>query len=478
MKKKSSFLLHITFFLFCIMLSVLIVSHFISGRNLHISYASNPGPESAQILDNPYCGFYQMNGYTLSDEQTASDAAKWYKKNCASNPYPLLLLEINLKNYAETRISSAALKQLRTLLEACSSGKKQVILRFLYDWEGQALTSEPTAFYRIKNHIQQVASVVNDYSDCVYILQGTLTGNNGEMNNSNYNDINQIRQIAETLDKCISPDIFLAVRTPGQLRGILRTKKPLSSSNAYDGSLESRLGLFNDGMLGSVYDLGTYGDKPLKSSNALDAKGTRSEELLYQYKLCQYVPNGGEVTVDNVYNDLENAIEDLAQMHVSYLNSEHDAAVLNKWKNSTCSGDDVFSGSTGYDYISAHLGYRYVMKESSLDFHSFADDAAILYINIENTGFSSSYRKFDTKLIITDLDSGEKTELETDIDNRKIASNDCSSFQIRLDIRSWEKGTYSIALCMKDPYTGNSIHFANSGSEEEDTVPVAALTIG
>ena len=130
------------------------------------------------------------------------------------------------------------------------------------------------------------------------------------------------------------------------------------------------------------------------------------------------------------------------------------------------------------DYISAHLGYRYVMKESSLDFHSFADDAAILYINIENTGFSSSYRKFDTKLIITDLDSGEKTELETDIDNRKIASNDCSSFQIRLDIRSWEKGTYSIALCMKDPYTGNSIHFANSGSEEEDTVPVAALTIG
>ena len=152
--------------------------------------------------------------------------------------------------------------------------------------------------------------------------------------------------------------------------------------------------------------------------------------------------------------------------------------MLNKWKNSTCSGDDVFPGSTGYDYISAHLGYRYVSERMPVvDFHSFADDAAILYINIENTGFSSSYRKFDTKLIITDLDSGEETELETDIDNRKIASNDFSSFQIRLDIRSWEKGTYSIALCMEDPYTGNSIHFANSGSEEEDTVPVADLTI-
>ena len=478
MEKKSSFILHISFFLFCVVFSALLLFHFISGRALRISYISDPSPESAALLENPYCGFYQMNGYILSDDQTAEDALDWYQKNCASNPYPLLLLEINLKNYAETSISSVALKQLRTLLKASSDGKKQVILRFLYDWDGQALTSEPTALYRIKNHILQISSVVNEYSDCVYILQGTLTGNNGEMNNSNYNDINQIRQIAETLNKYISSDIFLAVRTPGQLRGILRTKQPLSSSTAYDGSLGSRLSLFNDGMLGSVYDLGTYGDKSLKSSSALDAQGTRSEELLYQYKLCQYVPNGGEVTVDNVCNDLDNAIEDLAQMHVSYLNSEHDAAVLNKWKHSTYSADDVFSGSTGYDYISAHLGYRYVMKESSLDFHSFADDAAILSINIENTGFSSAYRKFDTKLLITNLDSGEEIELETDIDNRKIAGSDFSTFQISLDLRSWGKGTYSITMCMKDPYTGNSIHFANSGLEEEDSVPVGTLTIG
>ena len=63
------------------------------------------------------------------------------------------------------------------------------------------------------------------------------------------------------------------------------------------------------------------------------------------------------------------------------------------------------------------------------------------------------------------------------IDGTNIERNLYLSTQIRLDIRSWEKGTYSIALCMEDPYTGNSIHFANSGSEEEDTVPVADLTI-
>jgi len=215
------------------------------------------------------------------------------------------------------------------------------------------------------------------------------------MNHSNYGDINQIRQIIEELDQNISSDIFLAVRTPGQLRGILRTRTPLSSTDAGNGSLQARLSLFNDGMLGSVYDLGTYDDTPLQPDSNLDEQGTRSEELLFQYKLCQYVPNGGEVTVDNEYNDLDNAIVDLSQMHISYLNSEHDTAVLDKWKNSTYTGSqtDVFSGCTGYDYISTHLGYRYVMKESSVDFHSVLSDTASLYITIANTGFSSAYTR-------------------------------------------------------------------------------------
>lgn len=101
---------------------------------------------------------------------------------------------------------------------------------------------------------------------------------------------------------------ILPSELPPSFGGILRTKTPLASSQTGDGSLASRLGLFNDGMLGSVYDLGTYDDTPLTSSSTPGEKGSRSDELIYQYKLCQYVPNGGEVTVNNEYNDLENAI--------------------------------------------------------------------------------------------------------------------------------------------------------------------------
>ena len=393
-----------------------------------------------------------------------------------------MLLEINLKNYSNTSISTNALKQLNKILNECTRAKKQVVLRFLYDWDGQALSSEPSDLSQIKKHISQLSSTVNSYADCIYILQGALIGNNGEMNNSNYNDVNQIRQIIEELDQNIVPDIYLAVRTPAQLRGVLRTRNPLSSTNAWHGTLESRLGLFNDGMLGSVYDLGTYDDTPLQSDSAIDEQGTRNEELIFQEKLCQYVPNGGEVTVDNEYNDLDNAITDLFQMHVSYLNSEHDADVLDKWKSSVYTGNtadasDVFSGCTGYDYINSHLGYRYVMKQSSIDFHPVFSDTATLYITVSNVGFSSAYIKFDTSLILTDQDTGKSQKIETSIDNRSIAGNDSSEFKINLDVRSLKKGTYTVSLRMKDSRTKTYIHFANKDYEDSKTVPVGTLTL-
>lgn len=477
MKKNKFAMYYIIPFLICTAIIVAIIVHFISFQRLSVTYKQKVSQESNIIIQNPFCGFYKINGYMLSDDTDKKVLIKQVKQNCKDNSYPLVLVEINLKNYADTDISSSAKQQLDTILAQYTSAKKQIILRFLYDWDGKALQSEPSDFFRIKNHIQQVSSSINKYKNCIYIVQGVFTGNVGEMNNSNYSDIDQIRQLAETLAESIDPQIYLAVRTPAQLRGILRTRTPLSSQDSESGELSSRLGLFNDGMLGNVYDMGTYDDTPLTSDSELDEAGTREEELLYQYKLCQYVPNGGEVTTDNEYNDLDNSISDLAQMHVSYLNSEHDKSVLNKWKKSTYNGNDVFHDINGYDYISAHLGYRYFIKESNVEFHSVVSDDASLYLTIANSGFSSAYKKYDTTLIFKNKDTGKTRRLETDIDNRRISGNDQVEFKINLDIRSLKKGTYTLSLEMKDPYTGSCIHFANAGAETSDTVPVGTLTV-
>ena len=477
MKKNTSFVYYVIPFFICAIVTVVIIVHLISFQRLSVTYEQSISQESNSIMQNPFRGFYKINGYMLSDKTNKKELTKQIKQNCKANSYPLVLLEINLKNYANTDISSSAQQQLDTILTQYTSAKKQIILRFLYDWDGKALQSEPSDFFRIKNHIQQLSSTINKYKNCIYIIQGAFIGNVGEMNNSNYNDIDQIRQLIETLAESSDPQIYLAVRTPAQLRGILRTRTPLSSQDSESGNLASRLGLYNDGMLGNVYDMGTYDDTPITSGSDMDEPGTREEELLYQYKLCQYVPNGGEVSIDNEYNDLENAVTDLAQMHVSYLNSEHEEDVLNKWKKSTYTGDDVFSGCTGYDYVEAHLGYRYFIQESHLDFHSIVGDDATLYLTIANSGFSSAYKKYDTTLLITNQDTGKTKRLETTIDNRRISGNDQVTFKISPDIRSLKKGTYTLSLEMKDSYTEDCIHFANAGSEDSDSVSVGTLTI-
>ena len=82
----------------------------------------------------------------------------------------------------------------------------------------------------------------------------------------------------------------------------------------------ARLGLYNDGMLGSVSDLGTYGDTKRKDATSPSYKGTREDELKFQNTLCQYVPNGGEVVSDNSYNDLQGVIFKVPNCeHVSYV---------------------------------------------------------------------------------------------------------------------------------------------------------------
>ena len=295
-------------------------------------------------------------------------------------------MEINLGNYADCDISEDGLSRLDQLFSSWSDTQKQLILRFVYDWDGNNLQTEPALRSQIERHMEQLAPVINRYANSIYLLQGIFVGNWGEMNHSDYLSGNDLTALTEKLASLTDPSIFLSVRTPAQLRTILKTASPLPESDAYSGSLASRLGLYNDGMLGSPTDTGTYGDSASDTSDYSKA-WPRADELTFQDKLCQYVPNGGEVITPNSCNDLDAAIQTLQTMHVSYLNKDYDPDVINKkWKTSLYSGSDLlYHGMIGYDYISCHLGYRYVLTASAFS-------PGQVSITVENKGFSSCYR--------------------------------------------------------------------------------------
>lgn len=451
----------------------LLVLQSMFGRRLVLDPV--PLTESRRLVSSPYCGFYHLYGYMLSEEPV-DDAEKWCRDMLANDSQSIVLLEINLRRYADRAVSRNALDQLDAIFSAFSTADKQIILRFVYDWDGKALQTEPSSRNTIEEHMAQTAPVVNRHSSHIFLMQGVFTGNCGEMNQTHFGENDDIIQLMTTLSQVVSPDIFLSVRTPQHLRTIIGFGEPLSASQAYDGTLISRLGLYNDGMLGNDFDCGTYDDTPRAGSSDYTEKGTREEELDFQNILCQYVPNGGEAVLDNPYNEIDAAIGDLSRMHVSYLSCDHDASVLNKWKKSVFrKADDIFDGVSGYDYIAAHLGYRFVARQLETRSADSSRTGSDLVLILENTGFSVSYRRFETNLLLHNDSRGQDISLPVSFDTRTLLpGNTC---RITIPVSSVPDGSYHVTLSMTDPATGLPVPFANSGADDTGRLPCGQLTV-
>lgn len=442
-----------------------------------ISYRPMDCPPSSRQLNNPYRGWYHIYGYTLSD--AAPIDMEDMAKTIAKDANQLVLLEINLRNYPDCEISSAGLSQLESTLLAWQDAGKQLILRFLYDWNGKARETEPKNISIIKRHMEQTGKIVNKYANCVYIMQGIYVGNCGEMNNSDYMSLENMYELATHLNSVIDPAIYLSVRTPEHYRIVSRTNEPLSAEDAFSGQISARTGLFNDGMLGSESDLGTYGENAFVPSENFTGKGTRSEEIAFQNALCHYVPNGGEVVLDNEYNDFPQAVEDLRAMHISYLDSNYDLAVLDKWRNTNgYFQDSCFDGTDGYSYIGAHLGYRYALISSDCSFDTFRDDKAKLTVEMANSGFSASYRPFLSSVTVLREDGKLCDTIIADTDNRFWKSGETASWEVPLDIRAYQDGNYQIFYRLWDPATNREIQLANDMEHTNYGYRLGSFTVG
>ena len=319
-----------------------------------------------EFLRNPNRGFYHMCRVVLDSGRDFES----YESMAAAHrqTYPddtLVLLEINLGGYRAGGIDDAGLENLDKLLSVWEGRDISLIIRFLYDWDGDGLTAEPDELDTVLGHIAQVGPVVQSYGDLIFGLQGLFVGSWGEMHGTKFG--NNFAELAKALDDATGRSMFLSVRTPAQLREILKAHP----------DMEPRLGLFNDGMLGSDTDLGTY---DMADQGA--ERRTREQELTFQESMCLSVPNGGEVVIENSYNDFENAVADLARMRVAYLNGAYDPAVLDKWADTDLSGYG-FEGMSGLDYIERRLGYRLRVEGSG----RLADGS--VYFEFCNDGFGA-----------------------------------------------------------------------------------------
>lgn len=332
-------------------------------RNEKVFFKKAHFQESSGMVRNPGCGWYHL--YTF-------DAAKIDEPlYIVCEKEELVLLRIGLGAFRDKPISEQSLEWIRKILAFFQKKEKGMILRFAYDLEGKGLEREPGSIRLVQKHMQQLGSIIREYADDIFVIQGILIGNWGEMHGSRYLTPEGIRTLTDTMVKAVDGVCPVAVRKPAQWRELTR---------GWTEEEKKKLTLFNDGMFGSETDLGTYGT--LSPETPGQKIRSREEELEWQKnemrgRFCggEVVWNSEAVRKSEAVQDsktakssemghapgvsAEKAIADFERMHVSYLNSTYDLRLLERWKAERI-GDT--GEENGLEAIGKRLGYRFVVE--------------------------------------------------------------------------------------------------------------------
>ncbi len=407
--------------------------------------------EQTLELRNPIRGWYRIFPF-YAHETPDFGNIEW----CASDTGTIALVIINIGEFKDTAITQNALNNIRAILTFFKEKNYDIILRITYDHVGKALEREPFFFSTVLEHLKQVIPVMNEFSDIIFVYQGMLIGNWGEMHTSKFVSAQKLKEIWSVLKQEVNDNIFFAVRKPSFWR-LLHPEFCDKESLAADN-----MGLFDDAIFGSSTHLGTFGSVD-RYSTGWDTLWSRQCELDFEDQLCQHVPNGGEALGGEEFlidKNMVKTIEILRKMHITYLNRDYDELILNQWKEWKWESSDVWQGMNFFDYIGRHMGYRFCVRDVEVTPSEVFDENIVLTIQIENVGFANIYQEAALYIEWTDS-TGKELKKELLYDMRKWNSGSVQF--LTCGMKHSNSRFYLSARRKKD---GRRIYFANKADND------------
>ena len=375
--------------------------------------------ESIEEISNPDQGFYRPV-YVKINENGAM-----YNKDVINSQTQLYHLRCDISAFSEAvnkaadkPVTDEALKGLDALLFFLKENDKNAIVRFAYDPGYSGSADKEPALDVMLGHVESVCSVLNRYVNTVTAIETGLIGPWGEMHTSAAANPAHITPIINAFLTAAS-EIPVLVRTPEMIYNYINVSEDKVEEISISPDEKAyRLGLYNDGYLGSESDLGTYSNRE-RDINFLSVQNA-------------HLPFGGEVTVpDSPLHNIEACLPEMNKIHLSYLNTEWDNRVIEKWKKTfyteACGLEKQYYNKTAFTYIQNRLGYRFVLKNSVFTYSATSEKLNVR-LKLQNLGFGNLNRNKRAKLIFTDstgavafiADYGEiavKDELEFNVEH-------------------------------------------------------------
>lgn len=370
---------------------------------------------------NPERGFYHPESQTFKESQQESNFPASTITAQRKLRHTLFLREYHLNNYRSDSIPEYALNIILQDFETCRQAGGKLIIRFAYtSSQNTPYKDASPEWWRI--HLEQLKPILAQGEDVISCVQAGFLGVWGEWYYSSQGTGGNIKQQIKTdlinqLLDAVPASRAIQLRTPAYKTAYLnKDTVPLTPEEAFNGSPKARLGHHNDAMLNDKNNMGTYVNRTL--------------DMSYLNRDCRYLPNGGETDLTNdqanaqkIYNEWSTgaiAHEELNYLHYSYVNHAYSPFVLNKWKE-----EFDGNGHAYYDIISAHLGYRFGVQQTSLPDSIAPNGNLPIRLIIANTGYATPYNERHAYLVL-------KNETDT------------LSFPIASDPRFWTSGAQTL----------------------------------
>ncbi|MDF2687030.1 MAG: Dockerin type 1 [Clostridia bacterium] len=290
--------------------------------------------ETTENILNPDRGFYSPNLLVCNLEGIKGfDEGLAYKNNLVHTLFDISAFSGLFNGNADIDFNEKMLSELKNIFEVYRKNGTCAVVRFAYDPKFGGNADKEPSLEQMKKHIKQLEVIFKEYTDVISAIEVGMVGPWGEMHTSKIAVQETWNELINAFLDATSEKTCILVRQPNfyyNWQGIsidnLLTQAP-SHEKAY------RVGVYNDGYLGSDDDLGTYRNRKIETE--------------WLNKQAQTTLFGGEVTIPgSEFNKINYAAKEMFITHTAYLNLFWNNKVVDEWKatlyNDEC-GDEKSS---------------------------------------------------------------------------------------------------------------------------------------